>query len=314
VRRVTFRFGLQISSLDPAELIGRARAAEAAGFDVVLVADHVGARGPSPLPALAAIAASTSWIRLGTLVVNADMRNPVHLAWEISTLDHLSGGRVELGLGAGHTPQEYAACGMTMDPPRVRKERLCEIVELVRRLLDGEVVTSEGARHLVAEAAVPRSVQERLPILVGGNGDALLAHAARHADSIGLQGLGRTGPDGYSHDVRWDPAHLDAQVERIRAASAAAGRPEGTPELGALVQVVRITDDREAALAELCEQVTSLDLDHARATPYLAVGTVDQIVEQFLEARRRWDITYLQVRDLDGFRPVVDGLRAATSS
>ncbi len=311
---MTFRFGLQISSLDSAELIGRARAAEAAGFDVVLMADHVGARGPSPMPALAAIAASTSWIRLGTLVVNADMRSPVHLAWEASTLDHLSGGRFELGLGAGHTPQEYAACGITMDPPRVRKERLCEVVELVRRLLDGEVVTSDGPHHRIAEAAVPRSIQDRLPILVGGNGDALLAHAARHADSVGLQGLGRTGPDGHSHAVRWDPVWLDEQVARIRSAAVEFGRTDGGPELGALVQMVRITDDREAAIAEICEQVPTLDPEHARATPYLAVGTVDEIVAQFLAARERWGITYLQVRDLEGFGPVVEGLRAATAA
>ena len=304
----TIRFGIQLSTLEPAELIDRARRAEAVGFDVVLLADHVGSDGPSPMPALGVIAASTTSIRIGTLVLNADMRNPVQLAWEAATLDHLSGGRFELGLGAGHTPQEYAAVGLPMDRPQVRKARLAEYVEVIRQLLDGDEVTSAGEHHRVESARVPRTVQDRLPILVGGNGDALLAHAARHADIIGLQGLGRTLPDGHRHTVRWDPAWLDEQVDHVRRS---AGSRLDDLELSALVQVVTITDDRDAALTEICERVGDLPVEHARQVPYLAIGTHDQITQQFLDARQRWGITYFQVREVDAIAPAIERVRAA---
>lgn len=296
------RFGVQISSLDPAELVRLATRAENAGFDVVSLSDHVGDDGPSPLPALGVVAAATRSIRIGTLVLNGDMRNPVQLAWEVSTLDHLSGGRMELGLGAGHTPQEYTATGLAMDPPAVRKARLTETVELVRSLLDGNEVTTIGRYHQVDGARVPRSVQERLPILVGGNGDALLTHAARHADIIGLQGLGVTQPDGHRHTVRWDPSWLDHQVAHIVGS---AGDRLADVELNALVQVVRVTDHREAVLAEICGAMPDLPMEHARVTPYLAVGTPEEIADQFLAARQRWGITYFSVRDVDAFEPVI---------
>ncbi|CAN5520892.1 LLM class F420-dependent oxidoreductase [soil metagenome] len=302
-----FRFGVQVSSLDPATLLAHVVRAEAAGFDVVLMSDHVG-NEPSPLPALAAVATATSTIRVGTLVLNGDMRNPVQLAWEAATLDLLSGGRFELGLGAGHTPQEYAATGIALDAPAVRKARLMETVEVVRALLDGHEVTHHGQHHHIEGARVPRSVQDRLPILVGGNGDALLAHAARHADIIGLQGLGRTRSDGHSHEVRWDPAWLDEQVAHVKAS---AGDRVDEIELSALVQIVTITDDRDAAVSDICQHLPGLPVEHASDTPYLAIGTHDQIVEQFVEARERWGISYFQVRDIDAIAPVIERLRTA---
>lgn len=97
------RFGFQLGpqgGSDPIELACRA---EAAGFDVLLAGDHIGT-GLSPFLTLAAVAAATRSIRLGTFVANADLRNPVELAWDAVTLDRLSKGRFELGIGAGHTP------------------------------------------------------------------------------------------------------------------------------------------------------------------------------------------------------------------
>jgi probable F420-dependent oxidoreductase len=192
------RFGYQLTEEDEREPVAVARRAEALGFDVVLVSDHVGP-GLSPLVALGAMAQATERIRLGTLVLNNDMRNPVQLAWEAVTLDRSSEGRFELGLGAGHTPQEYAATGVRFDDPRHRKARLMESVEVIRRLLDGEIVTYHGEHVHVDEAQIDASAQQHLPILVGGNGAALLGHAGAHADIVGLQGLGRTRPDGHRH-------------------------------------------------------------------------------------------------------------------
>ena len=295
-----FRFGLQLRAAPGDDVVAIAKQAEAAGFDTVLLADHVGPGGLAPMPTLAAIAGATTTIRLGTLVLNAEMRNPVQLAWEAVTIDRLSGGRFELGLGAGHTPGEFEGCGVQMLPAAERKLRLMAQVELIRALVDGE--TSSSAPLGVVGASTGRSVQQRLPILVGGNGAALLAHAGRHADIIGLQGLGRTLEDGHRHEVRWTTGHLDRQLEQIRAG---AGTRFDELELNALVQVVEITDDPGATIAVLCEQIPMLDPSEVRDLPYVLVGTVDEIVDQLHDCRDRWGITYFAVRALDDFAPVI---------
>lgn len=300
-----FRFGYQIRPDQEDDPIAAARRAEEIGFDTFLVADHVGP-GRSPMPTLAAIATATTTIRLGTFVLNSDMRNPVQLAWEATTLDHLSGGRFELGLGAGHTPQEYAATGIELLRPTERKAALTERVEIIRRLLDGETVDVDGETHRLHGAAVDRSAQYRLPILVGGNGSALLAHAGAHADIVGLQGLGRTLEDGHRHLVDWTPDHLDRQVEQVRAG---AGDRFDEVELNALVQKVEFADDAEARLAELCTEVDGLEFADAAAIPYVLVGTVAEIVDKIRRSRDRWGISYFAVRELDGFAPVIDALR-----
>ncbi len=112
-----FRFGIAVPHEPDQDPVAFALRAEAAGFDTVLMGDHIGPEY-APLVALGAIAQATTHCRIGTLVLNADVRNPVQLAWEAMTLDLLSGGRFELGIGAGHTPQEYSAMGMTQDPAK----------------------------------------------------------------------------------------------------------------------------------------------------------------------------------------------------
>ncbi len=274
-----------------------------------LVADHVGP-GAAPMTALAAVAEATTTIRLGTFVLNSDMRNPVQLAWEATTLDHLSGGRFELGLGAGHTPQEYAATGIELHPPAVRKAALAERVAIIRRLLDGETVDHDGAHHRLKGAAVDRSRQDRLPILVGGNGARLLGHAGAHADIIGLQGLGRTLDDGHRHTVSWTPDHLDDQLDQIRTG---AGDRFADLELNALVQHVELTDDRRTVTEQWAERagVAPGDLD---AIPYVLIGTVDEIVAKLHACRERWGISYYVVRALDEFAPVLDRLGSPATS
>lgn len=296
-----FRFGYQLTGDDLHDPVAAARDAEALGFDVVLVADHVGP-GVSPMVALGAIAEATERTRLGTLVLNYSLRNPVQLAWEAATLDRLSGGRFELGLGAGHTPQEFTATGTGFEPARVRKARLMEGVEIVRRLLDGEAVDFDGAHHHVEGARIDAARQARLPILVGGNGAALLGHAGAHVDIVGLQGLGRTRADGHSHEVDWRAERLDADVGHVRAG---AGDRFGDVELSALVQVVDVTDDAERTIADVCARVDGLTTEDARVTPYLLVGTVGEIVAKLRACRQRWGITYFTVRDRRSFAEVI---------
>jgi probable F420-dependent oxidoreductase len=296
--------GYQINGSSASDPIGAAKRAEALGFDVVLVSDHVGP-GPSPLVTLGAIAQATERIRIGTFVLNNDMRNPVKLAWQATTLDRLSGGRFELGRGAGPTPVEYLATGIVRRSARERKQQLQESVEVIRRLLDGETVTFEGAHINVRDAAVDRSTQGRLPILVGGNGAELLEHAGRHADIVGLQGLGRTYPDGHQHEAKWGREHLEEQLRQVRGGTSETAREA---EINAMVQAVRVTEDRPSALRAVCEWIGDLPLDHAASTPYLLVGSVEEIVGQLRRHREELGISYFVVRELESFAPILDAL------
>jgi probable F420-dependent oxidoreductase len=300
------RFGLQLRADDPKEVAVEARRAEELGFDTVLVADHVGSDW-SPLLCLGAAAAATTTVRLGTFVLNAGLHHPLLLARDVATLDHLSGGRVELGLGAGHTPAEFAAAGVPFASARVRKARLAEFVEIIRDLVDGKTVDHRSEHFVLASASTERAAQNRLPILVGGSGAALLTHAARHADIVGFTGLGRTLPDGHRHAARFQPAVLDAEVELVRRVAGA--RPV---ELNVLVQSVQVTDDRVAAAAALAERIEDLTVEDALATPFLALGTHDEIAEHFRLAHERWSISYFVVREPEAFAPVITRLRTTS--
>lgn len=298
--RPPIRFGIQVDpTAENIDTIGPE--AEASGFDVISVADHVGASYGSPLVNLARIAGTTSTIKLGTMVINNDMRNPVQLAWESLTLNRLSGGRFELGLGAGHTPHEYEETGITLDRPAVRKRRLAEAVEIIASLFAGGTVDFGGEFYNLSGATVTEE-PALIPILVGGNGTALLTHAATHADAIGLQGLGRTLADGHRHTVKFGVEHLEAQLATI------AGASDRAPELGALLQVCEITDDREEALSAIVGRVEDLTDEDATSTPYLAVGTVDELAEQLIRTRDRWGISYFTTRKLE-MTPVVARVR-----
>ncbi len=301
----SFRFGYQIGTCDAGELRANAVAAEAAGFDVIHTSDHVG-QGWSPLPPLLAMASVTERIRLCPLVLNNDFHHPVHLAQEVASIDHLTDGRVELGLGAGHSFTEYDAIGISFDPPAVRKSRMAEAIEILRRLLDGETVTFSGKHYQLREVSTKQSRQEHLPLLVGVNGRHALDHAARHADTIGLTMLGRTLLDGQRHETRWEADRLDRTVTFIHERTQ--DRP-GTPELHALVQAVIITDDREKAAAQLVRDHWVPTIADVLATPFVALGTADEIAEHLVACRERWGISYFSVRDVQSFAPVIERLR-----
>ena len=181
---------------------------------------------------------------------------------------------------------------------------MAEAIEIVRRLFDGETVTYDGEHYQLDGVRTMRSLQERLPIMAGVNGPAALAHAAQHADIIGLMMLGRTMADGQRHEVRWEAERLDHTVAYIREH---AGDRE--VELNALVQVVEITDDRNGALRELLTDMPSLEFEDAASTPFLAYGTHDEIAEHLVRCRERWGINYFSVRVIEEFQPVIERLR-----
>jgi probable F420-dependent oxidoreductase len=295
-----FRFGLQVFGAESgAQWQDRARAAEGAGFDTILVPDHIGDGLLSPMPALEAMAAATTRLRVGTFVLNNDFRHPAVLAREAATIDLLTDGRLELGIGAGHAAPEYEEIGVPFDPAGRRVDRLEESVVILRRLFDGGTVSVEGEHY---QLRGHRLFPARRPLLlVGGNGDRVLRLGATAADIVGFTGLGRTRPDGQRHDVEWRTDQVDAKVGVVRAA---AGRRLAELELNVLVQHVEITDDRPAAVDALASRLGE-DPAILATTPYLLIGTVDELVEQLCAARARWGFSYFVTRSLDATAPLI---------
>lgn len=306
-----FRFGVIVRNASSrAAWVDQARKIEDLGYAVLGVPDHL-TEILAPMPALATAAAATRTLRLATTVLNNDLRHPVVVAHEAATLDLLTDGRLELGLGAGYARSEYEQAGLPFDRGRVRVERLGEAVVIVKRLLAGEPVSFAGLHYRVANHTIhPRPVQRpHPPILIGGNGPQLIALAGREADIVGLTGIAFRS-DGTAPDLSaWRAATVD---ERLRQAREAAGERYPRLELNALVQRVIVTDDRRAAAQTLACDWTPLTVEEILASPYALVGTVEQMVEDLRMRRDRWGISYILVHqaDLDALAPVVARLAA----
>jgi probable F420-dependent oxidoreductase len=288
-------FALQAQPTDAADWLDLARRAEAAGFDTLHAADHPGSCA-SPFVALAAAAAVTTRLRLGSYVSNGAVREPILLAADVATLDVVSGGRAELGLGAGHTPAEWDAVGLSRPDVSGRVARCIAVAEATMALLAGEKVTVSTPELTMfgAELEKPRPVQERIPLTIGTANSRLLRWAGEHADIVGLTGFGRTLADGHRHEARWRLADIDAQVQLARDG--------GDATLEALVQQVEITDDAGAALAENAGELGMSETE-LQAVPFVLVGTADEIVAAVRSHRERWGITRYVVR-----RPAMDAL------
>jgi len=300
-----FRFGVNVRTAGSgADWADKARKVEALGYSVLCVPDHL-AELLAPLPALAAAAAATKHLRVGTAVLNNDFRHPVLLAREAATLDVLSDGRLELGLGAGHMQSEYEQVGLPFDPGATRVERLEEAVVIVKRLLEGEPVTFGGRHYRVTGHTIhPRPIQRpRPPVFIGGNAPRLLTVAAREADIVGLTGITfrRGGKEPDVSDFR-----ASVVDERVRLVREAAG--DRSLELNALVQRVIVTDDRRKAAEELAVgRWAQLTPEEILESPYVLVGTVDRIVEDLQARRERWGISYITTHEpfMDALAPIV---------
>ncbi|MDI6104389.1 LLM class flavin-dependent oxidoreductase [Actinoplanes sp. NEAU-A12] len=286
-------FALQAQPADAASWLELAARAEAAGFDTLQAADHPGSCA-APYVALAAAAAVTSRIGLGSYVSNAGVREPLLLAADVATLDVVSGGRARLGLGAGHTPAEWLAVGRERPDVRGRVDRCLAVAEAVRALLDGATVTVHTPHLDLHEAhlARPRPVQARIPLTLGTSNSRMLHWAGAHADIVGLSGLGRTLADGHRHAVRWSPDQIASQIEQVTAG--AAGR-DAPPALEALVQFVEITDDAEATAAPYAEEL-ALSVPDLLDAPFALIGTAAEIRAAVERHEKRWGITRFAVR------------------
>lgn len=270
--RVGVSLHASLRPLPAAQLGALARRLEGEGFDQVQAADHLGVG--SPFSVLAVVAAATTELGVGTLVCNNDFWNPVLLAREAATVAQLSDGRFELGVGAGHAQVEYEAAGIGYDRPAVRVERLSESVDVLRRLLDGGTVTHAGEHHRLAGAATGIELADRVPLLVGGNGDRVLALAAQHADAVGFTGF--TSGTGQVHS---DLSHFtwDGLADRIDHVRRVAGDRFPELELQVLVQQVATGDRR--LLAEATAAAFDQPVERLLDSPFVMFGSLDDHVE-----------------------------------
>lgn len=276
------RFSLQIASVGSRrEWIDLVKRADDCGFDMIVTGDHL-EQCLAPLVPLATAAEVSDRLRLGVMVLNNDFHHPSLLARDLATLDLLSDGRVEVGIGAGHSKPEYERAGLHFDGAATRVDRLEEAVIVLRQLLGGETVTFAGDHYrLTDERCEPSPVQAHVPLLVGGAGRRVHAIAARHADE--------------------DVAAL---------AVAAAGRSVPL-ELQALVQAVVVTDDAIGVAAQIAaKHMPALTAADILDTPYVMVGSAGSIVDKLLEHRERWGFTHYTVRReaLDHLEPVIEAL------
>jgi len=298
-----FRFGVTAPTvLSGPAWVERVRRIEQLGYSIVHVPDHFRDQ-LAPVPALTAAAVATTRLRVGSLVFSNDFRHPVVLAKEAATLDVLSGGRFELGLGSGWLREEYDQAGIPFDAPGTRIERLAESVAIVKGLLAGERVTFTGRHYAIAGLpGRPHPVQRpHPPILIGGGGQRTLSLAAREASIVGL--VPRARRDGGGLDrADFGEAALRQKVEWVRAA---AGDRFEALELHALIQAVVVSDRR--TVAEQLASRFSVPPELLLESPYVLAGTVEEICETVRQRRERYGISYLTVfdRDLEAFAPVV---------
>lgn len=292
-----FRFGVNL--LAPAsaeEWRAKCRRAEELGYDVILVPDHLGM--PAPFPALVAAAEATERPRLGTFTLNTGFWNPALLAREVATTDALTGGRLELGLGAGYVRAEHETAGLPFGSPGERVDHLRRTVEELARLLGSDEHQPQAAQR------------PRVPLLIGGNGDRMLRLTAEHADIAAFTGA-RSVPGSTTGQLAPITAEeLDERVARYR--ELAAGRAEPA-ELNLLVQQVVVTEDREAAVRPFLELVPHLTAAQLLELPIVLVGTVEEITAQVRAQRERYGFTYLTVLEpcMEAFAPVMAALREA---
>jgi probable F420-dependent oxidoreductase len=291
-------FVVQAAPRDLGSWTSLARRLEDAGFHGLAVGDHPGLT-QSPFVALGALASATSSIRLGTAVLNGGLREPLDIASDAATLAWLSSGRAILGLGAGHTSAEWTAVGRSCPSPAERVRRLAELAVLVRRLLLGEIVNHDGEWFTLRDARLKFAPADPIPLLIGGNGLGTLQVGAQIADVVEMGGLGKTLADEHFHEIRWRSQEIDRSVDKVRVAAGA--RPV---ELGALVQLVSVTDNAERVAAGFLDSARSRQLSETLpsvaellASPFVLIGTIDEIIHQLGAAHRDWGISRYTVRE-----------------
>jgi probable F420-dependent oxidoreductase len=304
-----FRFGVQVNGTGSRhEWVDLARRVEANGYSTLTMPDHFTGQ-LAPVPALQCAADATTTLRLGALVYDNDYKHPVVLAKELATMDVLSDGRVEIGLGAGWMETDYAQSGIPYDPPGVRVSRLIEGLAVIKGAL-GEGAFSFAGEHYTIDGydGSPKPVQSPPPVLIGGGGRRVLQFAARQADIVGINATLASGAVDASAFESMTAAAVDDKVQIVRATATEAGRLDAI-EMNVRAFMVFVTDDVDKALTTLSD-FTGASADVIAASPFALVGPIDKIVGDLQQRRERWGFSYVIVGqdDVETFAPVVAAL------
>jgi probable F420-dependent oxidoreductase len=302
-----FRFGVMFHSAGSKQVLTeRARRVEELGYSAFLLPDHLD-QPFGALPALAVAAEATTRLRLGTLVLGNDFRHPVLLAKDVATLDLLSGGRFELGLGAGWRQREYEQAGIPYDSAPVRINRLAEALHVLTGLFADEPLTFAGQHYTVTDLdGQPKPLQRpRPPILVGGGGKRILSLAARAADIVSI--IPRARPEGTGQQsADWSTATEAATRQKLAWIREAAGERFAALELNVMVYAIAVADDRRTAARQLGDRF-GLTAEEVIASPNTLVGSIEQMVDDLQRRREALGISYITLPEyfMEAFAPVV---------
>jgi probable F420-dependent oxidoreductase len=304
-----FRFGIQLHAAASADVWkASARQAEDLGYDTLFLPDHFGDQ-LAPVPALQAAADATTSLKVGALVFDNDYKHPVVLAKEMATMDVLTGGRVEFGIGAGWMASDYEQSGIPYDPPGVRVDRMEEGITVIKGCFAPGPFSFSGEHYTINGLdALPKPTQQpHPPFLIGGGGRRVLSIAAREAQIVGIN------PSIHSGQVDQAAAQNGAASEtdkKIGWVKEAAGDRYADLEINMLQFASIVTDDREGT-AQMMAPLFGLDPAELETYPHACIGTVEQICESIQYRRERWDVSYVvfQGDAMEAMAPVVAALR-----
>jgi probable F420-dependent oxidoreductase len=310
MRPFTFLAAIQ-GVMDGKALAAEARRAEAMGFAALVVPDHL-IEQLSPIPALATIAAATEHLRIAAFVHNNDLRHPAVLAQDLASLDVLSGGRLDVAIGAGWNKPEYDAIGLPFDPTPVRQARLAEAVAVLKGCFGDGPFSFAGEHYTItALDAYPKPIQRpHPPFFIGGGGRRTLELAGREADIVSLAPRILKGQ-------RPDPRSLTlgATAEKIGWVREAAGDRFEDLVLNIYPSAwpITVTDDVRGEAARVVDHLRGrapidLTVDDVLESPQIYIGSVDRFVEKFQALREHLGITSFMVGAMDELAPVVERL------
>jgi probable F420-dependent oxidoreductase len=294
---VTFRFALQASqAASPAAWKELAQKAEGMGYSTLYVPDHLDDQW-APMIALTVGAEATTTLRVGTLVLDNDFRHPVVVAKEAATLDLVSGGRFEFGMGAGWMRTDYDQSGIPMEPAAVRIERLAESLEIMRSLWSTGRATFAGTHYQVKDAigspnpATPGGP----PLVIGGGSRRILTLAGRYADVVSIVpslAAGAFGAEMAAESV------VEKYRDRVDWAREAAGDRADALEFQCWTAAVQVVPNRDEVIAQLAP-VFGLTPDQLAAAPIALIGTVHEIAETLRQRRESLGFSYIVVHEAE---------------
>ena len=300
-----FRFGVQLSAAtDGPTWTETARRIESLGYAIATMPDHF-TEQLAPMPALQAILDATTTLRAGALVFDNDYKHPAILAKELATMDVLSEGRVEIGLGAGWMISDYEQIGLPYDRAGVRIDRLIEGLAVIRGAMGPGPFTFSGEHYKVTDYdGFPKPVQAPCPpILIGGGGTRVLGIAAREADIVGVNGTLAAGVFGAE---AFATMTAEAVAGKVAIVAERAGDRVEHIEMNIRTFFNSVTDDRAGTVDSIARAI-GVDPSVLDSSPYALVGTPTKIVEDLRALRETYGFSYIivGVNEIDSFAPVV---------